>query len=272
MASRPKQIERLRSYQNDITDKESQEAYETAVEATVDWMNTRGYRLRDHLTAISHSVRLLNGNSQKLIQELSDFKQESTEIYWDEIQEFGKEFSRCLFNFVSAAKSMENHVEKILSDIDEMCRDPPLPSEEYDKMISKFGVDLHGAFFTSLRNIQVHKNMIRYYELQWGEDEYRYAIPTEKILNDAEWSAAAKGYAEGCGDHVFMENVIKSYDQSLENLYNWFIDYLEDEFVDWLEKESELAETAKRLQDEFFETCGIELMNIKWPTTDDVDS
>lgn len=270
MTSNPKRIGRLRSYQDDITDQESQEAYEAAVTATEEWMNCRGYQLKLHLTTISHSVDLLNGNSQELIGLLDDFKQESPEIYWDEIQEFGTEFPRYLFNFVSAAKSMENHVEKVLSDIDNMCGERPLPSKEYDKKISEFNVDVHGAFFTSLRNIQVHKNMIEYYSIHWDEKEYRYAIPTKEILNDDEWSAAAKGYAESCGEHVFMQNVIESYDQSLENLYNWLIDYLEDEFVNWLEKEDELAETARKLQDEFFDVCGIELMSVKWPTTDDI--
>lgn len=271
MASRPKRIKRLRTYQDDITDSESQEAYETAFAATDDWMNSDGYRLSEHMTTVSRSADLVHGNYRELTKCLREFKETTPDIYWDEVQEFGKEFSRHLFNYVSSVNSMENRVDKMLSQMDGMCERNPLVSEEYEKKVSEFDVDLHGAFFTSLRNILVHVAPIEYFTVYTdGEaDEYQYAIPTEEILNDREWTASAKGYAEGCGEYIFMEDIIERYDGALEKLYNWFIEHVESRFEDRFEKRDELAERARRLQDEFFETCGIDMMKIKWKTREE---
>jgi hypothetical protein len=271
MTSHPKQIERLQSYQDDITDRESQEAYEIAIAATEDWLNSEGYRLYEHMIVVDRSAVLVHGNYQELTECLSGYRDKTPGIYWEDLQKFGDEFSRYLFNYVGSVKSMENRVDKMLSEIDDICnRDPPV-GEEYEKRVSDFDVGLHGAFFTSLRNILVHVSPIDCFTVYTDEDidGYRYAIPTKEILNDDEWTAAAKGYADGCGNQVFMGDVIEAYNRSLEKLYNWFIEHVESRFEDRFEECDKLAERARELQDEFFDVCGIEMMKIAWKSRED---
>jgi hypothetical protein len=63
--------------------------------------------------------------------------------------------------------------------------------------------------------------------------------------------------------------LVGEYHESLTRLYQWLAQYVNDRFKERYEESVEQGKKASEAQDEFFDEVGIEMMTIRWETSDE---
>lgn len=266
----PQSSRAFRSHQKKISSEKERSAFRNALSLTKEYEDSDGHKIQDHFLSLSKNHSIVEGNYSELSEVIQRFSKERVVFPpRDTAQEEVQEFLRCLSNYVGSIKNRENQTRDIIiPELDEMCNSNPLISDQYKRKVSELGTDIHGYFFTGLRNHIVHEGLPQLIISMDVEESPRFGLKKEEILTSPHWSQEGKGYADAWEEEIFLDESINDFQNSLGDLYDWFAEYVSTRFKHKYEDQVEKAKRAKEAQERFFDLTGIEMMTIEWVDSD----
>lgn len=267
MDVKPQSARIFKEYDKHICSEEDENAFQKALNLTKEYENSDGYRIQKHFQALSRSHRVVDENYDYLIRLLEEVEEGDTQLPDRETtQAKASEFLRCLSNYVGSVKNREYQTtEVILPRLDEVCDKEPSVSEKYKEHVTESGVELHGYFFSCLRNHIVHEGLPRLITYIGSEAEApTFALDKQEILESDHWTQEAKGYADAFEESIVLTDALQDYQESLERLYQWLVEYVNERFEDRHQVQMEKGKHAKAAQDAFFDQVGLDMMVIEW--------
>ncbi|MXV62800.1 hypothetical protein GS429_12130 [Natronorubrum sp. JWXQ-INN-674] len=255
---------RLKIYKDRIETTEQQEAFERALNITKQVEQTAAYRIADLFSHLSRSTDIVDLNYESLI-DVFDRARDLSDYTWEELGELNIEFLTTFSNYVISVKSRENHTRDIILPEIEEYHVLSSIEEEYEKKIAELGLDIHGYFFTSLRNYFVHEGIPETMMVLGDDDEPdSFSIPKEIIIESSTFSTRAKGYVNSWEETVDLEEAVKAYHEAADELYSWFFEYTEALYKDEYRVAELLDEEARLYQEIFFNRCEVSFTKIQW--------
>lgn len=262
-----KEISDLQSYEDEIETSEQREAFERALEATKPVLQSDGYHISQLFDHLVRSNLIVDYNYESLI-DVFDRSRDLSEYSWDEVKTLDDEFLPVFVNFVVSSKSRENLTRDIvLTDLEDYHIVTSI-AERYEKKVSEFNVDLHGYFFTSLRNYLVHEGVPKSLIVLGGNDEEnktdRLTIKKDVLKESDNFTSEALGYMDAWEDTIDLEEAVRNYYNSTNQLYDWFFDYTETAYETEVREAKILDENARILQEIFFSHIDKSFTRIQW--------
>lgn len=206
---------------------------------------------------------IVESNHSELISTIEEFEEDDTIMSSERNDEFNRlvmEFLRTFSNFVGSAKNREYHTERIISRLEDIEDSESTLEKEYEEKVSEFDVDLHGVFFTSLRNIFVHEQALKPSGTEHMETtdegveiDRTIVIKKRYILDNSDVPTKAMGYMDILDDKINVKESIDLYYQSLKSLYEWLSDHIIDRYQHLFEDRKRLVDEAEVLYDDFLD-------------------
>lgn len=193
-----------------------------------------------------------------------DFRRDTT-------AEWAVELTRHLIAYLGSVKNREYQTRSdFLPELDRMCTERPLVSENYQKQIKHYDVDLHGSFFSSLRNMIVYDGVpetVLHHDMD--ADQMLVGLNKDTLLRNDHFTAEAKGYVDAYDGFINMSETIETYHSSVDKLYTWLFTTpfrrLEDRHSESISEFSR----AEEYQQDFFDESGHEFTELRWLTSDE---
>lgn len=257
----------LLNYEHEIETDEQRVVFNVAMDATNQVINTDGFKIREFLSHLHRSDVIVEHNYETLT-DVFDRSRDLSECSWDDIQALDLEFLAEFSNFVISSKSRENMTRDIVLPRLEQLHVVSSITEEYESKVKELNVDLHGYFFTSLRNYLVHEGVpetvIVLGKLEDEEEHTQLTIRKEILAGSDNFTVRARGYMDAWEEEINVEEASESYYEATNELYDWFFDYVNETYEDEFEKSQRLDEHARILQEVFFNSIDQSFMTIQW--------
>jgi len=217
--------------------------------------------LQDSLEVINTSNHIVDENYNDLLDAIRKYENYDGELEDDEMNVLAIDIIRHFNNFVGAAKSREYHTKDfVISRFEEVLPSKSI-NDDYASAVSRYGVDVYGEFFSDLRNIFVHERILTptgqergHYDRESISIERELVYKKETLLESDEWSTEGMAIIdpdEPDEDISIREEAVLYYD-AMNNLYDWFEEYILSLFDDKVEERGEIIQEAKQLQDNIF--------------------
>lgn len=196
----------------------------------------------DLLHTLSRSNYVVDENYNDLITELRNYSSSDHLMGSDELDESAMEVLRYLSNFVVASKNREEHLlDHVIPGLEELRPKMEL-REAHDKKKDQLNNLLTlGPFFKDLRTVFVHDIPLVLSGNEQGEMrdgtiymEREIGVKKENLMQSDKWSSQSRCLIneESRDGGLPLEQLIVDYYTSMESLYEWFNDYVMDEFED----------------------------------------
>ncbi len=269
--STAKPLDKLRSYENEIEDEKQEKAFQWAIEATNKVVESDGAKLSESLSHLDRSDRIVEYNFETL-ESVFNRAEDISGYSWEEVKDLYEEFLVHFSNFVVTAKSREN-----------ITRDTVLPelekfhilssiTDDYNDKVSEFSVDLHGYFFTSLRNYLVHEgvpeSVLVLGRVKDEPEKDQFTISKKHLEESDNFSAEARGYMDTWEDTIDVVEASRDYYNLTRKLYDWLFEYTKSLYSSEFSESEFLDERARRRQEVFFNLIDQSFMKIEWKKAD----
>lgn len=217
--------------------------------------------LQDSLKVINTSSHIVDENYNDLLNAIRKYESYDGELEDDEMNVLAIEIVRHFSNFVGAAKSREYHTKDyVISRLEDVFPSKSI-DDDYASAISRFGVDVYGEFFSDLRNIFVHERILTptgqergHYDRESISIERELVYKKEKLLESDEWSTEGMAIIDPDepDEDIKIREEAELYYNAMDDLYDWFEEYLVSLFDDEMEERGEIIQEAKQLQNDIF--------------------
>lgn len=261
---------RFEGYRPDQRTGKLYDLFERAMDATKQAEASAAYRIEQLSLRIHLVSEIVERNYIDLIDVIEEYDIDE-DFSRDTTADWAVEFTRHLIAYLGSVKNREYQTQSdFLPELDRMCTERPFVSENYQKQIKHYDVDLHGSFFSSLRNMIVHDGVpetVLHHDMD--SDQMLVGLNKDTLLRNDNFTAKAKGYADSYDDFINMSEAIETYHSSVDKLYTWLFTVpfrrLEDRYS---ESVSEFSR-AEEYQQDFFDESGHEFTELRWLTSDE---
>lgn len=149
-----------------------------------------------------------------------------------QLEQFQREVTRLLHNFVAAAFSLVDHARRFFG---KHYKDAKSFPDYEDEVRRRFAEDPLCQFVQGLRNYFIHRkppNIGSTMSLSQGQAA-RHTIHLEKgDLMDFDWNATARRFLDEAADKLDLQNVVAAYSTKVTEFYAWMFKRLEEIHAD----------------------------------------
>jgi len=244
--------------------------FKRAMDATKQAEESAAYRMEQLSLRIHLVSEIVERNYINIIDTIEEYDIDE-DFNRDTTADWAIEFTRHLVAYLGSVKNREYQTRSdFLPELDRMCTERPLISENYQKQIKHCNVDLHGSFFSSLRNMIVHDGVpetVLHHDMD--ADQMLVGLNKDTLLQNNHFTVEAKGYVDAYDDFVDMSEAIENYHNSTDKLYRWLFNAPFRRLEDRYSKSISEFSRAEEYQQDFFDESGHEFTTLRWLASDE---
>jgi hypothetical protein len=212
-----------------------------------------GWQVAESLGELRRSMDVFEGNARELLRLMGEYRENHGTLATfdltnpDSFEPYLDETERLLHNYLAAAESLRNHVQRVQKNhLPDVHQDAD--SAEYERRVKEVFEDRLGRFGRELRN-HFLKDLIPQTDayLEWGSDpadrRSDIRLVRSELLARRNWSGKAKGYIDDAGKEVLVNEFVVKHRQRIADFYEWFVEAV------WRRNQAALDELEARVAD-----------------------
>lgn len=236
---------------------------DTVVDLQEELENLYGSVIVSEIRGLNRSLAITSRNCEILLEAEAILEEEGLEYFSQSnpeksMDEYQLEYLRRLHNYISSVYSLINHTQRVVDKYgDEEFK------EHYEEVLRERGLVQKGEFLRQLRHYTQKRKLppitasVR--STRDNPDlEYDVYIPTEDLLDWDEWNADARGFLEDAEEEIDLDEVIREYNESIQDFYDWFFRFLGyfhiEELREWYSTRAEIGTQLEEKHPDLVET------------------
>lgn len=188
--------------------------------------NTEGWKISKKIEHLGISAYIFKTNHDELIQRIEYFKSPEAMLLWDvrnnaQMEQFLKEVTRLLHNFVASAKTLVEHTRIIARGMYESTEF----WKEYESQIAQqFTSNPLVQFVHELRNYILHRDLPVTFASLTPKHESLLKISIQTLREWDGWRVVSRQYMNTASEDEKIEDIVRAYTNTIINFHDWFND------------------------------------------------
>ena len=174
---------------------------------------TEGWRISKRIEHLGISANIFEANYHELMSKIEYFKSDDAMSLWDyrnsiQMDNYLKEITRLLHNFVASALTLVEHTQIIAR---ELYGTQPFWEEYRCEVAQKLSTNPNVQFVHNLRNYILHYDLPVTFASLTPECEQLVKIKIHTLREWSGWRGLSRQYLDSLGDEEKIEDIVAAY-------------------------------------------------------------